>query len=234
MHFLGVPVQALARELAGDHTKTQGLGQRSGVVEAGQGLVLALDSVEELCVVVDVLESLFVNAIQNGVGIEGGHGTMGQHHPACFAHVERALLGQLVAVGQFQVRVAVMTGSAGAVPPSKSEIVGGVLGGREAVVHLVLLGMAKAIGCSAFGFDPEWIGKIERPEGCVKNMNAHVAQCTATEVENLPPLAGVINFLGKIPLGRGAEPEVPVERLGDGGFLSVRLAVIAQFLNDHT
>ena len=44
-HFLGVPVQALAGELAGDHAKAQGLGQRAGVVEAGEGLVLAFDGV---------------------------------------------------------------------------------------------------------------------------------------------------------------------------------------------
>ena len=77
MHFLGVPLQAFAGELARDHAEAEGFGQWTGVVEPGEGLVLALDGVEELRVVVDAVELIFVNTLQDGFGIESRHFAMG-------------------------------------------------------------------------------------------------------------------------------------------------------------
>ena len=74
-----------------DHTETEGLGQWTGIVEPGEGLVLALDGVKELRVVVDVFEGILVSAIQDGPGIESRHFAMGEHHATGLADVKRAL-----------------------------------------------------------------------------------------------------------------------------------------------
>ena len=61
-------------------------------------------------------------------------------------------------------------------------------------------------------------------------MNSHVTQCAAAEIKNLSPLTRMINLFGEVPDRRGAQPKVPVECFGDGGFFSVRFAVIAPVL----
>ena len=119
-----------------------------------------------------------------------------------------------------------MAGSAGTVPPGEGEIVGGIFGGRKTVVHLVCLGMAKAIGSAAVSLDPQWIGKIERLKRGIEDMNPHVAQCAAAEIKNLPPLTRVIHLFGEMPNGCGTQPTIPVQRFGHGGFFGERFAVI--------
>ena len=126
LHLLGIPVEALARELTGDNSEAEGLGEGTCVVETCEGLVLALDRIEELGVVVDSFDVRFGDVLQNGIRVEGGHGTVGENHPSAFAHEDRTLLGQLVAIGQDQVGVVLVTGSLGPVPPGKGEVITGV------------------------------------------------------------------------------------------------------------
>ena len=94
-------------------------------------------------------------------------------------------------------------------------------------MHFVLLRMTEAVWGAALSLDPKRLGKIERLERSVKDVNPHVAQRAAAEIENLPPLAGVIHLIDKRTNRSSAEPEIPIKRFGDGRFLCVRAAVVA-------
>ena len=90
--------------------------------------------------------------------------------------------------------------------------------------------MAETVGFATLCFHPKRILKIQSLEGGVEDMDAHVTERTATEVDELAPLSGVINLADVIMNGRGAQPKVPVQRIRFFGFLLEGFAIVSPCL----
>ena len=88
--------------------------------------------------------------------------------------------------------------------------------GGEGELHGARLGARLRNARLAQHLDARRRPELQAPVGAVEDVATHVAQRAVAEVPPAPPVEGMVDLLDVGPLGRGPEPEVPVEVLGHG------------------
>ena len=131
-----------------------------------------------------------------------------------FADEEAAVVGEFFAWGQ---RGELGGREEAAVVPNHSNgAIGRVFGAWKLVINCFRLRKRFGLGWGPYVPDLTRRGQVEAPIDGVDDVATHVAEGACAKIEPAAPGERMIDLLDKRPLGRDAEPQVPVDVFWNG------------------
>ena len=152
--------------------------------------------------------------------VERGQADVRQDERAAFADKKGTAAGERFIGGHLREREVGL--AAAVVPRHGQRLVGGESGAGKNVAHGLGLGPRLGVHAGVFHADAERRGEVERGENGIENVAAEVAEPAAAEVLPVAPFERRVGVFHVGPYGRGAEPEIPVQRGGRRGVFVLR------------